>query len=98
MIRQETTDPQYVADYVEAYYSPRRPALWTLVLAINSDGYMVGIADANIAGYTPTHLYISIHNYDKAREVVDEAVKILFPNRHEDVNFEIEMSSMFPKQ
>lgn len=93
----ESTDPRYIAEYIEYKYSGRRPALWTLVLAI-TDGYMVGIADANIGGYTPTHIYIPIHNYDKAKAIVDEAVKILFPDRHEDVSFEIEMSSMFPKR
>ena len=96
MSKELTTDPQYIADYVQQFYGGRRPALWTLCLAIK-DGYMVGISDANIGGYTPTHLYIDIRNYDKAKAVCDEAVRILFPDRDPEVDFEIEMSSMFTK-
>lgn len=92
----QTTDPKYIADYVTAVHEHNRPGRWTIVIAItgSTNGYVVGIADEGISGYTPTKLRIPIPHYDEATKVLDEAVRILFPDRTDDENFEIEISSM----
>lgn len=98
MTRVNTTDPAFIAEVVNERCKRNRPSdLWALCLNITGDGYLVGIADANIDGYTSTRMYINIARYDVAEKVVDEANRILFPDRDPGVTFDIQMSSMFSK-
>lgn len=68
---------------------------YTLVCVISKSftGYEVGIADAGIKGYTPTGVQIEKERFDNAADIVDEANKILFPERVINENYRIELSS-----
>jgi hypothetical protein len=99
MNRFNTTDPQFIAEVIKERFTEARPSdMWALCLNITGNGYAVGIADANISGWTPTGMYINIPQYSLAEEVIEKANQILFPDRDPEVFFDIQMSSMFNKR
>jgi hypothetical protein len=93
-----TISSTYIADYINAIHRKNRPYEWALCLCVTDKGYVVGIADENIPGYTPTPIVIDIPNYYEASEVLDKANSILFPNRSREDTEVIKMSSMFTKK
>lgn len=95
----KTVDANYIANYVkDKFCDTRQSSVWALCLNITGNGYHVGIADANIEGYTPTGLYVDEPKYYAAEDILDEANKLLFPERSLEETFNIQMSSMFSKR
>lgn len=55
----------------------------------------IGIATRGVPGYTPTNLRIEgVVKYDEVGEIVDEANRLLFPNREPKENWLIVASTM----